>query len=348
MNSPIRISLAVAAALVVGTTFTACNRGGSGGGGGDSLATFNGDRISKDEYYRHLERMGQVRVVTAQGTVPAPVAGGTLGFQALEDMVNRQAVLQVAKDEGVYPTDADIQKELDFQSSKAPDFLKNLTAQGLSIDSIKDDLRVQLAQEKVITKGITVSDEEVDRYIKGNPSKFRQPKLVQMRWIVVKSPDQKKQVDEALSSGQSFKDVAIRYSLAPNARDNEGRYTTPVYDDFPPVLKKLSDGLSEGKTSSWIADSGGASVKFYVESKTPARNVEITPVMKEEVKRSLARLRGQQGSDFQKKLQKKVLAAKIDIPNAPLAKRWSEAVDKTKKDQASAQANSSTSTASAQ
>ena len=317
------------AAIVAGSTLVACNRGGGasgGGGGGSTLATFNGDVISKDDYYQYMERLSRVRVSSNQGVVPAPVAGGTLGFQALDDMMRRQALLQIAKDEGVYPSDADIQKELQFQSTKNPDFLKRLTMQGLSIDTIKNELRIQLAEEKIVTKGITVGDAEVDRYIKAKPQEFRDPKRVLLRWLAVKSPAKKKQVDDALASNQSFQAVAVQYSESPGARANEARFTTDLYDQFSPALKKLVDGTSEGRVSAWVNDPGGQQLKFFIERKTPARNIEITPVIKETVKRQLALARGQRGSDLQRKLQAKIVAAKVEIPDKTMSENWTKAV----------------------
>lgn len=330
MNSPTKISVGLMAALLATTTLTACNRGGGGGGGGDTLATFNGERISKDDYYRYIERLARVRVTTNTGVVPAPVAGGTIGFQALDDMVRRAALLEVAKDEGVAPTDTDIQHELEFQSAKRPDFLKSLTAQGMTIDAIKQELRIQLAEEKIVTKGITVGDEEVDRYIKAKPQEFREPKRVALRWIAVKGAEKKKQVDDALASNQSFPAVAIQYSEAPNARQTEAKFSTDIYDAFSPALKKLVDATSEGRATDWVTDPGGQDLKFYIERKTPARNIDITPVIKQTVKRQIALARGQRGSDLQKKLQAKILSAKVEIPNKPMADNWKTAIDSLK------------------
>ena len=331
-TSPARIPLAFAAALLASTTLVACNRGGSSGGsgGGDTLASFNGERISKDDYYQYMERLSRVRVTTNQGVVPAPVAGGTIGFQALDDMVRRQALLAVAKDEGVSPTDAQIKGELDYQSGKSPDFLKRLTSQGLTIDTIRDELRIQLAEENIVTKGITVGDAEVDRYIKAKPQEFREPKRVALRWIAVKGAEKKKQVDDALATNASFESVAVQYSDAPNARATQARFSTDVYDAFSPALKKLVDATNEGRATGWVQDPGGQELKFFVERKAPARNIDITPIIKQTVKRQIALARGQRGSDLQRKLQAKILSAKIDIPNKTMADNWKTAIDNLK------------------
>ncbi len=328
MSHPTRPILpSLLAALVAASLLSACNRGG-GGGGSDTVAVVNGERISTEDYNRYMTQLAQVRVTTQQGIVPAPVAGGTIGFQALEDMIRRQALLQLAKEEGVYPTDADVENEMKYQTSRRADFLTRLTKeQGLSLDTIKNELRIQLAQEKLVTKGITVSDDQVDRYIKANPNEFREPKRVSLLWISVKDPAKKKQVDDALASSQPFGAVAEQFSEAPNARATKAHFTTDIYDSFSAPLKKLVDATSENRATDWVQDPGGQSLKFFVERKTEARNIEITPVIKETVKRKIALVRGQKGSDLNRKLQTKILAAKVDVPNKALGTTWKTAID---------------------
>ena len=328
--------LRTALAALAATTFLgACNRGGTSGGG-DTVAVVNGEKISTDDYNRYMSQLAQVRVATGQGVVAAPVAGGTIGFQALEDVIRRQALMQLAKDEGVYPTDADVEAELKFQIARNPNFLQAATKEkGLSMDAIKNELRVQVAQEKLITKGITVSDDQVDRYIKANPDKFTEPKRVSLLWISVKDPAKKKQVDDALAGSTPFGKVAEQFSEAPNARAVGGHFNpqgqvVDVYNAFSPGLKKLVDDTGENRASDWVKDPGGAWLKFYVERKTEARKIDITPVIKETVKRAMATERGKKGSDLDRKLQAKILGAKVDIPNKALGDVWKTAVDAAK------------------
>lgn len=331
---PSRPFAATALALLAATTFlTGCKRGGGGGApnGDDAIAVVNGEKISTDEYNRYMTQLAQVRVQTQQGIARAPVAGGTIGFQALEDVIRRQALMQLAKDEGVYPTDADVEVELKYQMARNPNFLQGATKErGLSMDAIKQELRIQLAQDKLITKGITVSDDQVNRYIAANPEKFMEPKRVALRWIAVKDPAKKKQVDDALGA-QPFEAVAQQYSEDPNVRATQARFKTEIYNEFSPALKKLVDGTSENRATEWVKDPGeGAWLKFFVERKVEAKKIDITPTIKETVKRAMATERGRKGSDLDKKLQEKILAAKVQIPNKVLGDTWTAAVETAK------------------
>ena len=327
------LALRLAAMTVVAASLAACNRGGSGvtgaSGAGDALAVVNGERISKDDYYIYLERMARVRAQTGQGVVPVSIAGGSIGFQGLEDMINRQAILQVAKDEGVAPTSADVLKELQYRQSQKADFLKTLMGSGYTQEAIRNELRISLAEERVITKGIQISDAEIDRYIKGNPKEFQNPKVVQMQWIVVGSAEKKAQVDEQLRGRQAFGVVAAQLSEAPGARTNSGQFPQNRYDSFTPGLKKLADATAEGSTTDWVKE-GNQSIKFLVVDKIEASPINITPVIKETVKRKMALARGAKGSDFQKKVRKKVLEAKVEITNPTYQTAWKTAIDQAK------------------
>ena len=253
---------------------TGCNRGGAAAG--DTVATVNGDAITKESYYRLLERKPTVTVVPPVSDSGVARVAGTLGFQAIADLIKNQLIVQLAKDEGVPPTDGDLVNELKYQQALKPSFLTDLQKEGFTKEAVLGELRYALAQEKIVTKGITVPESEVDNYIKANPKSFEEPKAVQMSWIRVTTPEKKAQVDTQLGSGQSFPQVAELYSEAPNARALKGRFPQNVYDTFPPALKKIADETSEGKTTDWIKD-GDAFVKFSVEQKRDAKPILMTP-----------------------------------------------------------------------
>ncbi|MBL8039893.1 MAG: SurA N-terminal domain-containing protein, partial [Chthonomonas sp.] len=197
------------AAVAVG--LAGCSRGG------EKLATINGETITLEQFHKYLETKGSVRVRTANGQVGAAEVAESLGFQALQDMIQQKLVLQMAKDEGVYPTDKDLEAEVEFQKKRNPNFLKVLTSQGLSIDDIRARLRVDLAREKLITRGLNVKTEEAEKYIADNPKEFVDPATADSLVIFVSKEAKRKEVDAELARGMEFKIVATRYSEIPGA-----------------------------------------------------------------------------------------------------------------------------------
>ncbi len=289
---------------------------GCKGGGGDTMAVVNGDTITKDEYISHLERKVQVLVRTQQGPAQAEVAQ-PLNFQALNDLVNQRLLIQMAKEENVLPTEQDIANEISYQSSKRADFVTALTQQGLTLVDIKNELKVTLCRHNLLSKGVKISQAQVDAYIKDNPKQFENPRLVDLTWIVVKNPEDKAKVDNELKTGQTFSVVAKQYSIAQTGP----QYPSRIYDQFPKQLKDVIDKLSENATSGWLADNN-TFVKFHVEKKTPASKIEIKPWMKIEIERQLAEQKGAAAVDLDKRLLGRRKSATINITKPGLKERF--------------------------
>jgi hypothetical protein len=302
----------------------------SGGGGGEVMATVNGETISKDEYISHLERKVQVLVQSQQGPAQVPVAQ-PLNFQALNDLVNQKLLLQMAKKENVLPTDADVNDEMKFQTSKRADFVAALTAQGLTLTDIKDELLISLARHNLLSKGIKISDAQVDSFIKENPKQFENPKLVDLTWILLKDASVKAKVDSDLKTGQTFAIVAKQYTTATSGPVYPGR----EYDKFPARLKSILDSpshpLLENGTSDWLLD-GTQFVKFHVEKITPSSKLEVKPWMKTEIARLLAEQKGGAAVDLDKRLLNLRKEAVISITKPGLKERFDQ-LSKTLKEQ---------------
>ncbi|MBS1700663.1 MAG: SurA N-terminal domain-containing protein [Armatimonadetes bacterium] len=288
-----------------------------GSSSGENMAIVNGVPISKDEYISHLERKVQVLVQSQQGPVQATVAQ-PLNFQALNDLVNQKLLLQMAKKENVLPTDEDINKELEFQSTKRSDFVSSLTAQGMTLSEIKNELMISLCRHNLLSKGIHISDAQVDAYIKDNPKQFETPPMVDLTWITLKNADDKPKVDADLKSGQTFSVVSKQYST-----QTSPQYPTRDYTRFPDRLKQVVDKLNENGTSEWLQD-GATWVKFHVEKKTPAGKIEVKPWMKTEIQRSLAEQKGAAAVDLDKRLLDMRKQAEINITKPGLKERFDQ------------------------
>jgi hypothetical protein len=290
---------------------------GCKGKGSDVIAVINGESITREEYVQHLERKPNVLIQTNQGSVAANVAQ-PLNFQALNDVVNQRLLIQMAKDEALFPTNDEVTRELQHQLTKRPDFVKALTSEGLTMVQIKEQIRLDLCRYKLVTKGVTISDEAVDTYIKNNPDQFKNPKTVDLSWIVVKTPTAQAQVDTELRGNQTFIVVAKRHSLM-----REPMYPTRVYNSFPARLKQIVDKLPEGGTSEWLTDAN-QKVRFHVEKKTEASSIEIKPWMKVEIKRQLTMQKGSVAVDLDKRLLAKRKQAAITISQVGLKERFDQ------------------------
>jgi hypothetical protein len=295
-----------------------------GSGGGDNLATVNNEPITMDEFHRYLERKPVVQVIGEDGNQKELPVYASLGFQAMRDLVNRRILLQLAKDDNVYPTDADVKNELDFQVKRRPDFIRQLQAQGLTIEDIRRDLTLDLAKERIITKGITVTKEEAQKYIKDNPKAFETPAQAKLRLIVVRDDAAKKQVDADLAAGKPFAQVAVQYSVAPNVRQTQGQFPITDVSRMPALLQQIVNATPEMKATDWKQD-GQQWVKIFVEQKVPAKPMTIDDTLVEALRRQIAMDRGSKATDLGKRLVEKLKTSTVNVSLASLKTPWETA-----------------------
>lgn len=324
----LKLSYASAAATLLAFGAIGC---GKKDAASDTIATVNGDTISTKEYLDYLERKNQVIVDTSRGPQIAQSVG-SVGLQALRDLVDRQLVIQLAKEDGVAPSQGDIVKELDFRNKQRADYTNQMVANtGMTLEMLKNDIAFDLSREHLLTKGITVTPADVDQYIKENPNQFMEPATANLLWIVVAEQNKTKQVDQDLAVGQNFQTVATRYSVAPQARETGGAYPVNQIDQMTPKLKEIVEKTPENKTTDWLQD-GKNYVKFYVQSKSPAKPIKMDDIKKELVRRQLAIQRGQLGTDLARRLQDKLKASKITVTPAQLNMPWTRLFEQLKKD----------------
>lgn len=295
----------------------------------DNFVTVNGEAVSKDDYIAYLERKNTVRIRTNQGLIDTQVAE-PLSFQALRDLVNRKALQQLAKDEGVYPGTPEIEAELAFREKLNKGYLVKLQKeQGLTLQQIKNEVVIDLCQFRLITKGVKITDAQVDVFIKKNPTMFEKPRTADLLWVAVDSAKEQQTVDSELAAGQTFATVAMRYSKAPKARETRGMFPVNTYDQFPEALKKLVDSTAENQATGWVQE-GNQRLKFFIMKKNAAEKVAIDDVMKERVRRQLALKKGAEGVDLNAKLLAKLKSANVSIGRSDLKTLWDNAVKNLK------------------
>jgi parvulin-like peptidyl-prolyl isomerase len=308
---------------------------GCGSKQGANLATVQGDTITVDEFHKYMEVMPTARVQIQNQVATLPVVD-TLAFQALQDLISQRLLAQIAKDEGVYPTDAEVNEELKFRQELNPDFLRNLNARGMDVAMIKKSLAQDLAQERLLTKGITVTKEDVEKYIKENPKQFIDPAQADVTFIFVRDPARKQEVDQALAAGETFSDVATRYSQFPNAAQNQGKFPLTIIDQFPTGpgtdIKALINKTPELKVTDWVPFEGGQA-KFYVVKKTEERPLALDDNRKEKLRRDLAINRGQQANDLQKRIADRLKEANIVVVYPALKEPWKLAMERLAKEE---------------
>lgn len=238
-----RLSLAALLALTVfavGLSGCGCFRKGH--------IKVNGEKIMKEQYYGALERMTGPRFARMGGTGAVPI-----GQVVVRKMIQDALILQYAKEQGVAPTDEQINRQIQVSKRMAGvDFDNNLREQGTNAVDYPNDLKVAQAQVNLVGKGMTVPESEVkaayEQIIAAKPSMYRRPAQVRFSVIVSTSKDRIDKAYQLLKSETDFATVALKLSEDSTRQSGGDAGWTSAEDTRTPAQIRdmvLSLGINE-------------------------------------------------------------------------------------------------------
>jgi foldase protein PrsA len=260
------------------------------GCGQKPVATVNGEPITRDEFY-------QTVLNTPSGGQP----NMALGIQVLEGIINERLLLAEAKREGVLPTDAEITNRLNELRTQVQKQGSNLDQQlqqsGLSPEAVRRDIRRLLIQEKLLTKGITVTDAEVQKYYDQNKARqFSAPPLAHIRHMTLANEKQAIEARKDLKNAD-FGLVAMSRSID-MFKETQGQVQQPIPRDLPPGMRiapevaRKAFTMKKGQISDPIKV-GNQWVIIKLEELDPAKTQPLAEV-KEDIRRGLLQQKAQQ------------------------------------------------------
>ena len=312
---PLTLTLAGLAALTVGC------------GGDKEVVTVDGEPITMEEFNQYIATKRSVRIVASNGQVGDANVSETLGFQALQEMATQKIVMHMAADEGLQPSDAEVEAEIKFKTALNPQYLNSLKGMGFDMRQIRHDVAYQLAEERLLTRGIDVKMDEVEKLIKENPQQFMEPATIDLYQILALTTDRKDQVDKALSAGEPFKSVAQKFN-----QDAGGERLQLQTAALAEPLKSLISATPVGAATEW-ANVGNGMKKFYIEGRTEAKPMNMTKERKEYLRRQLALSYGRQANDLTKKIIDRLRSSKVVVSDdeGVLKDMWDKFEDRLEK-----------------
>jgi foldase protein PrsA len=288
------------------------------------VAKVNGEEIRGEEYYRRMEFLPGVGKVMGNRLTEFPP-----GFLTLEQLITERLVMQLAREKGVQPSDLEVQAEIRNRIEEEPQYLENWKAGGRTEDELRSQVRIELAQFKLQTFGITVTDQQVEQQYNQNPQQYTIPRRFTLRVIVVDGEAARKQVDDDLAAGKKFADVARERSIDVS-KSVGGEFGTLPITTFQPAMREALQGVPSGQLTKWItSNEPGAtrSVRFLVESILPETKIPLTPVLRRQIRREMLVQRGRVRNNVQEEMRKKRAAAKIDITQPEFARAYRAFID---------------------
>lgn len=263
----------------------------SSGGGSDTkdstvAATVNGKKIMSAEV-----EQGVSRQAGGKQSQLSQLEMAQARLQVLGSLIQREVLFQRAEKEKVLPTEDQITGLINQQKQQSgmtdDDFQKNLVAQNLTIESLREEARKDISiknlQDKFSSK-ITVSDKEVEDFYNGNRERFVSSRGVALAMITVDPADNSSNgiqndakneseaklkidnISQQLKGGADFATVARAKSEDINTLARGGDLGFATEDDlkqnaFPPELITRFFGMQPGDTTEPVRFNSG---KWYV------------------------------------------------------------------------------------
>jgi parvulin-like peptidyl-prolyl isomerase len=183
--------LAVTCLVAAGLVLNGCSSSGTEAKDNMVAATVNGRNIMLNEVERGVSQQSNGNPSTLNQLQMAQAR-----LSVLDTLIKREVMFQRAEKEKLLPTEAQIDGAIATQKQNsgmtAEDFEKSLKAQNLSMETLREEARKDLAisalQDKYNGK-IDISDREVEEYYNGNRQFFKNERGVALSMIMVDPAD---------------------------------------------------------------------------------------------------------------------------------------------------------------
>jgi len=242
------------------------------GGGSETVVDSKAGKITKDDFYEALQEQNGAEVLTELIT-----------FKVLEDKY------EVSDDE--------VQKEYDkLKEQVGEDFDSILEMQGLTEDELKEDIRKGLLNEKALTEGIEVTDEEIKSYYENMKTE------VKASHILVDDEETANKVKKELDDGADFAKLAKKYSTDESNKDKGGDLGYFTVGTMVGEFEEKAFAMEKDEISEPVASDFGFHIILVTDKKETEEEIGSLEDEKEEIRQVL----------LERKIDPQDAATKID------------------------------------
>jgi len=313
-------SLAVLSFALAGCNHTDSGPGGSfspSGQSGAAVATLTTPKnatltVTEPQFYAQLQNY--VPNTPPQTFAPVGQAAGRL---VLQQLMQNLIVEGLAQDEGVAPTDAEVNAQFNniklIQNARnIKPFEQALSEAGLSQQLFEDlQIKPQLSQLKLLTKGVTITDEEIQSYYNVNKDKqFTKPARVHIKRIVVATLPEAQAITKEIAGGKTF-ESEVSKTLDKTTLDGDVNQWVPL-DNPDPRMASLTQPIKAaavGTVAAPITVSGANGQNSYWVVKVVEKKDKETPALadvKDLIRANLLQQKAAENPTAQQDLQKQL------------------------------------------
>ncbi len=218
--------------------------------------------------------------------------------QLLDQMILEQLIEEEAKDRQLSVNASDIDgyiNDIARQNGLSVDeFKKALRGEKIQFDEYKTRVRGEILRSKIagvlFREGTSISDEEIEAYLKEHGDLNRSGEKVKLRQLVVskegKSSEEIAKIGEEIEAdiqdGDDFEDIVKKFSDSPDKKDG-GLLGVMAISDLSPAVQDTILLLKAGETSEKV-ENDSQIYFFHVEERLSG---DTTETVKEDVRRML-------------------------------------------------------------
>lgn len=169
------------------------------------LAEVNGEKISKNEFYARLESQA--------------------GRAVFSQMLAEKLIEQAAKEANISVDKSEVDQEIEKikdQFGSEEIFKLALAQNGLTEESLRDQVTFSLYAFKLSTKDVEVKEDEMKSYFEKNKKDFDQPEKVRIAHILVDNEKDAEDILKQIQDGAKFEDLVKSKSMDKTTSDKNG------------------------------------------------------------------------------------------------------------------------------
>jgi hypothetical protein len=317
------------------TLLTASLLNGCGSGNRQNMVAKVGDTpIDREMYIRRLELMPTPVQIAGNQATTAPA-----GYTLLKQMIGEQVLLAMAKEEGVLPTDQQVEERVQREMKNNPQIKQAITEGRLTLDDYRERVRVALAEFNLRTKGVTVTEQEVKKIYDENKRAFYRPASARVRFIQVQNPEVRKQIDDDLKRGFNFQSIVNKYAQNPVAGVRSGETEFALEGALPQtpegqILQRVRTVLKNAKpqqVTDWIPVGDGLVARFEVLARSPGQQLSFEEV-KDNIREQLMLQKGlQTNRDLNLEIAKRMANTPVEISSEGWKRQYEKDMEELKR-----------------
>lgn len=227
------------------------------------VATIGNEKISRQEWLNEME--------------------ARYGESSLKDLIDQKVIVQMAKKYNISVSEKEIDHELTLikTSSYIDDQSKN-------VNKLREQIRVSLLLEEILTKDVAVSTKEMKSYYEENKDLFILPTSYELSQIIVQTNKEAEQTIKELKQGSSFEALAMERSIDELSRKQGGKigFVTEDAEVISPANFSKIKQLEPGKWTKPLKMEEGYGI-FLLHERIPEKEYSYKEV-KNKIRRQIA------------------------------------------------------------